>query len=343
MARIEAPEDLVGRKPPLEIDVRCARCETVARVRTPWVTIDPRVKRGVEVGWDGVALGAIFTCAACGAVDAYEVVEESYRQLVREKETRLEPRVIAGATQLWDGTDVRRPAAALVHLRQLTEARPESAEAWRRLGNFCERYGLRDEMIDAWKRAVEVGGDDEFEAVYSLAAHRFATETEQLSHEAAELLRLAVQRFAKTSACRADRRIHFALNLAALLFDLAHVTRDPIVLMASWSGGLRGDAAAVHVSSAELGRLSRPDTLGPFLARTDLFALDVVHGRQSEGPTNLERLLDARSDEEQDAIERYLRGASMGSSTPVRVEPKPGRNDACPCGSGKKYKKCHGR
>jgi uncharacterized protein len=25
-----------------------------------------------------------------------------------------------------------------------------------------------------------------------------------------------------------------------------------------------------------------------------------------------------------------------------RVEPQPGRNDPCPCGSGKKYKKCHG-
>ncbi|RMH68401.1 MAG: hypothetical protein D6675_16310 [Gemmatimonadetes bacterium] len=26
-----------------------------------------------------------------------------------------------------------------------------------------------------------------------------------------------------------------------------------------------------------------------------------------------------------------------------RQEPKVGRNDPCPCGSGKKYKKCHGR
>ena len=25
----------------------------------------------------------------------------------------------------------------------------------------------------------------------------------------------------------------------------------------------------------------------------------------------------------------------------VRVEPKLSRNDPCPCGSGKKYKKCH--
>jgi preprotein translocase subunit SecA len=27
---------------------------------------------------------------------------------------------------------------------------------------------------------------------------------------------------------------------------------------------------------------------------------------------------------------------------PVRVEQKIGRNDPCPCGSGKKYKNCHG-
>jgi preprotein translocase subunit SecA len=28
---------------------------------------------------------------------------------------------------------------------------------------------------------------------------------------------------------------------------------------------------------------------------------------------------------------------------PITVEDEPGRNDPCPCGSGKKYKKCHGR
>ena len=28
---------------------------------------------------------------------------------------------------------------------------------------------------------------------------------------------------------------------------------------------------------------------------------------------------------------------------PVTVEKLPGRNDACPCGSGKKYKACHGK
>jgi preprotein translocase subunit SecA len=28
---------------------------------------------------------------------------------------------------------------------------------------------------------------------------------------------------------------------------------------------------------------------------------------------------------------------------PIRVDKAPGRNDPCPCGSGKKYKNCHGR
>lgn len=28
---------------------------------------------------------------------------------------------------------------------------------------------------------------------------------------------------------------------------------------------------------------------------------------------------------------------------PIRAEQKIGRNDPCPCGSGKKYKNCHGR
>jgi uncharacterized protein len=33
----------------------------------------------------------------------------------------------------------------------------------------------------------------------------------------------------------------------------------------------------------------------------------------------------------------------MAPATPtLRVEAKPGRNELCPCGSGKKFKKCHG-
>jgi preprotein translocase subunit SecA len=36
-------------------------------------------------------------------------------------------------------------------------------------------------------------------------------------------------------------------------------------------------------------------------------------------------------------------GAGQAAVTVVRAVPKVGRNDPCPCGSGKKYKFCHGR
>ena len=35
--------------------------------------------------------------------------------------------------------------------------------------------------------------------------------------------------------------------------------------------------------------------------------------------------------------------SSRGNKTVVREEPKVGRNDPCPCGSGKKFKQCHGK
>jgi preprotein translocase subunit SecA len=39
----------------------------------------------------------------------------------------------------------------------------------------------------------------------------------------------------------------------------------------------------------------------------------------------------------------YFSGSAGAESLTVkRKEAKIGRNDLCPCGSGKKYKKCHG-
>ncbi|MDR0708985.1 MAG: SEC-C domain-containing protein [Spirochaetaceae bacterium] len=40
---------------------------------------------------------------------------------------------------------------------------------------------------------------------------------------------------------------------------------------------------------------------------------------------------------------RSSQGAGQETVTVVRAVPKVGRNDPCPCGSGKKYKFCHGR
>ena len=36
-------------------------------------------------------------------------------------------------------------------------------------------------------------------------------------------------------------------------------------------------------------------------------------------------------------------GGTTVKQEPIKVGPKIGRNDPCPCGSGKKYKNCHGK
>ena len=41
--------------------------------------------------------------------------------------------------------------------------------------------------------------------------------------------------------------------------------------------------------------------------------------------------------------ERHVTDSALKSATVVRTTPKIGRNDPCPCGSGKKYKNCCGR
>jgi preprotein translocase subunit SecA len=48
-------------------------------------------------------------------------------------------------------------------------------------------------------------------------------------------------------------------------------------------------------------------------------------------------------EERTDLLSQASRTSEAKVSTPVRVEKKVGRNDPCPCGSGKKYKNCHGQ
>ncbi len=51
----------------------------------------------------------------------------------------------------------------------------------------------------------------------------------------------------------------------------------------------------------------------------------------------------ASSEEEEQLALEQEKISAAGGATMSRVAPKVGRNDNCPCGSGKKYKHCHGR
>src|SRR5262249_43692567 len=78
-------------------------------------------------------------------------------------------------------------------------------------------------------------------------------------------------------------------------------------------------------------------------------AVPAVHAKE-HGQMVEKGVADKNDDESTDqaAAQRRRGGARTageGATTaPIKRErPKVGRNDPCPCGSGKKYKKCHGK
>ena len=62
-------------------------------------------------------------------------------------------------------------------------------------------------------------------------------------------------------------------------------------------------------------------------------------GRQQK--TDMSRM--RANKEEVDATGDDYAANEKDKLVPVTVGPKIGRNDPCPCGSGKKYKHCHGK
>jgi preprotein translocase subunit SecA len=68
--------------------------------------------------------------------------------------------------------------------------------------------------------------------------------------------------------------------------------------------------------------------------------------RQDEAPAqklpDFARALERKQERQQKDLQFQAGAAQAEPQKPVRAGAKVGRNDPCPCGSGKKYKKCHG-
>lgn len=79
--------------------------------------------------------------------------------------------------------------------------------------------------------------------------------------------------------------------------------------------------------------------IASFLSRASLPLQQESDMREAKQPTNNDKGLKTSRQEEVAA----QRTAPREKPQPVHVEKKVGRNDPCPCGSGKKYKNCHGK
>jgi preprotein translocase subunit SecA len=77
----------------------------------------------------------------------------------------------------------------------------------------------------------------------------------------------------------------------------------------------------------------------------DMF-VEMERGLKEDYVTYIYRIENVKLREEEMQQLSYSGGGeepNQRPKSPRRAEGKVGRNDPCPCGSGKKYKKCHGR
>ena len=81
-----------------------------------------------------------------------------------------------------------------------------------------------------------------------------------------------------------------------------------------------------------------------FLYKANLPIRDPKEVRQAKAPQrSVSGLTASRTQMSQGRLNpNAQRQAQQVKTQPVRTEKKVGRNEPCPCGSGKKYKKCHG-
>ncbi len=119
---------------------------------------------------------------------------------------------------------------------------------------------------------------------------------------------------------------------------------QPLGLDAGWEGGVVSGKHAVRVSSLDLRRVTRWDRLTAFIAQPVVLMLALKDAAPDDAGTQLEMLIEGSAPLglAPSAFGGFGRGVSAAQQPVVRSAAKIGRNDPCHCGSGKKFKKCHG-
>jgi SEC-C motif-containing protein len=95
----------------------------------------------------------------------------------------------------------------------------------------------------------------------------------------------------------------------------------------AWAKG--SEWLGLEIVSTEAGTASDSEGAVEFVARYKLQRMKVDHRERATF-----KKIDGRW--------FFIDGVELKGPPIRRTEPRVGRNDPCPCGSGKKYKKCHG-
>jgi preprotein translocase subunit SecA len=134
---------------------------------------------------------------------------------------------------------------------------------------------------------------------------------------------------------------------AFLLFEdmMARIDNETVRYLYNVQVQMEGNAPGPGGAPPEGGGPRQPVAAGPRSSRP-LAAAASAAARVADEPAPQLPAFAREMERKQQRQEKEMRlqaGANQGEAPkPVRAGAKVGRNDPCPCGSGKKYKKCHG-
>lgn len=297
----------------------CARCEAAIAHDAARVWVD--VTHAALSFDDALLVAPSPVCPACGAIDAYKFSRADTDQLtaiihaaVREQGDAPLPFILVHGPISLAGdppVTIRRASHGVAELTRRA-ALLDDAASWFKLGVLAAGYLDDATALRAFEAAIE----------------------RDPTHPRAHAERVACLRRAGASAALADALPGALLALSDPRMEARHRPAYGAML----SDLIRDHAPRDLALSITLGP---PNPLEDAINISDLRDWSLLPQLLSSPSLRSAALVPARNTPSR-LLDALLHPVAPANTTVVHAGPRAGRNDPCPCGSGKKYKKCHG-
>lgn len=346
---------VVGDIPEFKRKLRltCGACERNGDYRVGRVIIDPdwfEKNRPADHPFEEyVSFSGVFRCKRCGAGGPWEIPGSTQTwlllALVANAIIRRQSGILIGRLQLFDGTVTRSGAESEDYLKKKIEENPQDAFLWGRLGNLYDHAGLEKQAHAAYEKGAELD-EKEIESNYHLGRYR---QWEGDLYGAAECFQRVIRHAGTDTRCQPELRKNIVRDSLECLFDLHCETE-----------GEEGVPFPPEIPTVKLEPGDEPQVIS--LLQMDLESDEdweiltslCLTGRVPEdscrreanrqGPDEHGILLRESDLDSLTGLSETIGAEAHEMSTrTIRGKRRVSRNAPCPCGSGKKYKRCCGR
>ena len=320
------------------LDLICRQCGAKGTYRVGGIMVDPdwarnRPETAAPIE-DAVSFTGLFRCKQCGAGGPWAFPPATHTQLNMAMLASLlhpeDPPIEFGVFLMTDGTQMHSAAEAEDYLKRKLQKRPDDAYLWGRLGNLYTNAGEFALARPAYEKSVQLD-PGEVESNYRLGYDRM--ESGDAAGAAECFQRIA--RCARTSTCPDPILLEgMVRDSLSRLFDL-HCDTDGAIPFPPEFDRPAGESPAVEASS--------------------IVAMEMDLGTKESWDILTSLCLTGRVPPDVLRCERNRAAAANGprrnppptrqtnrEPATVRGRRRVGRNDPCPCGSGRKYKRCCG-